>query len=110
MVSVGSSPPEVDQARVNDDLIICTRHRPHDLRRCLDSVAVQTRVPTTTLVVDSSEDDDSKRVVDDFASRWPTDHTLVYVHSEPGLVHQRVVGLRESAAPIVHYVDDDTVL
>jgi GT2 family glycosyltransferase len=95
---------------VNDDLIICTRHRPQELRRCLDSVAVQTRVPTTTLIVDSSEDDESKRVVDDLASRWPVDHALVYVHSDPGLVHQRVVGLRESAAPIVHYVDDDTVL
>ena len=95
---------------MNDDLIICTRHRPRELRRCLDSVLMQTRVPTTTLIVDSSEDDMSKRVVDDFASRWPADRAIVYIHSEPGTVHQRVVGLRESAAPIVHYVDDDTVL
>jgi GT2 family glycosyltransferase len=95
---------------MNDDLIICTRHRPHELRRCLASVVVQTRVPTTTLIVDSSDDDDSKRVVDDFTSRWPAGRAIVYVHSEPGTVHQRVVGLRESAAPIVHYVDDDTVL
>jgi GT2 family glycosyltransferase len=32
------------------------------------------------------------------------------VRSEPGLVHQRIVGLRSTHQPIVHFVDDDTVL
>jgi GT2 family glycosyltransferase len=95
---------------MTDDLVICTRNRPDELARCLASVVEQTRVPTYTLVVDSSDDDASKRVVDDFASRWPDGHAIVHMVSEPGLVHQRIVGLRATHEPIVHYVDDDTVL
>jgi GT2 family glycosyltransferase len=95
---------------MTDDLIICTRNRPVDLARCLASVLTQTRLPTRTTIVDSSDDDASKLVVDDIASRWPRDHAIVHVRSEPGLVHQRVVGLRATQQPIVHYVDDDTVL
>jgi GT2 family glycosyltransferase len=95
---------------MTDDLIICTRNRPYDLARCLESVRAQSVVPTCTTVVDSSDDDASKHLVDEFASRWPGGRRLVYLRSEPGLVHQRIVGLRATYEPIVHYVDDDTIL
>jgi GT2 family glycosyltransferase len=95
---------------VGDDLIICTRNRPAELARCLSSVLEQTRLPTCTTVVDSSDDDGSKQLVHDFAARWPAGHRLVHVQSEPGLTHQRAVGLRSTREPIVHFVDDDTVL
>jgi GT2 family glycosyltransferase len=95
---------------MTDDLIICTRNRASDLARCLASVLAQTRVPTCTTVVDSSDDDASKAVVDDFATRWPSGHALTHVRSEPGLVRQRLVGFDNTREPIVHYVDDDTVL
>jgi GT2 family glycosyltransferase len=80
------------------------------LARCLASVLVQTRLPTCTTIVDSSDDDASKLVVEEFASRWPDGNRIVHVPSDPGLVHQRVVGLHATQQPIVHYVDDDTVL
>jgi GT2 family glycosyltransferase len=95
---------------MTDDLVICTRNRPDDVARCLESVLVQTQVPTCTTIVDSSDSDATKRVVDDFAARWPAGHTIVHVASTPGLVHQRVVGMHSTTQPIVHYVDDDTVL
>jgi GT2 family glycosyltransferase len=93
-----------------DDLIICTRNRPDDLARCLDSVLRQRRLPTATTIVDSSDTDASQRVVDGYAARWPAEHTITYVAAERGLTHQRVVGLRTTRQPIVHFVDDDTVL
>jgi GT2 family glycosyltransferase len=95
---------------MGDDLIICTRNRPDDLERCLGSVLAQERVPATTTVVDSSDSDASKRVVETYAARWPAGHTITHLASEPGLPHQRSVGLRATHEPIVHYVDDDTVL
>jgi GT2 family glycosyltransferase len=49
-------------------------------------------------------------VVAELHPHWPLGHALTYVRSEPGLVHQRVVGLRATFEPIVHYVDDDTIL
>jgi GT2 family glycosyltransferase len=93
-----------------DDLIICTRNRPHDVARCLDSVAAQTHVPVCTTIVDSSDDDATKHVVEAYARNWPAGHALDYLHSEPGLVHQRAVGFAATNNPVVHYIDDDTVL
>jgi GT2 family glycosyltransferase len=95
---------------MGDDLIICTRNRPAELARCLASVLDQTRLPTCTTVVDSSDGDDSKQLVHDFTAQWPGNRRLVYVESEPGLTRQRAVGLRSTQERIVHFVDDDTVL
>jgi GT2 family glycosyltransferase len=95
---------------MGDDLIICTRNRPGDLARCLASVLAQTRVPTRTTIVDSSDDDASRQVVEKATAHWPFGRALGYVPSRPGLVHQRVVGLQATIEPIVHFVDDDTVL
>jgi GT2 family glycosyltransferase len=95
---------------MGDDLIICTRNRPDDLERCLGSVRAQVRLPLTTTIVYSSDTDASKRVVESFAARWPADRTISHVASAPGLPHQRAVGLHTTSQPIVHYVDDDTVL
>ncbi len=95
---------------MTDDLIICTRNRPAELERCLASVRTQTRVPTHTTIVDSSDGDASATVVAAFRDRWPDGHVIERVESTPGLVHQRLVGLRATHEPIVHYIDDDTVL
>jgi GT2 family glycosyltransferase len=95
---------------MSDDLIICTRNRAAELARCLSSVLEQTRLPTCTTVVDSSDDNDTRTLVMDFAAQWPAPHQVIYVWSEPGLTHQRAVGVRATREPIVHFVDDDTVL
>src|SRR5262245_33624270 len=95
---------------MTDDLVICTRNRPDDGARCLASVLVQRQLPRCTTIVDAGDDDAPRRVVADFASRWPANHAIEHVESTPGLVHQRVVGLQHTKEPIVHYVDDDTVL
>jgi GT2 family glycosyltransferase len=95
---------------LTDDLIVCTRNRPDELAVCLQSVLTQTRLPTCTTIVDSSDDDASKRIVDELLPQWPDGHRLVHVGSAPGLVYQRIVGLEATREPIVHYIDDDTVL
>jgi GT2 family glycosyltransferase len=95
---------------MGDDLIICTRNRPGDLARCLASVLAQTRVPIRTTVVDSSDDDATTLVVEKASAHWPLGRDLAYLPARPGLVHQRVIGLHGTIEPIVHFVDDDTVL
>jgi GT2 family glycosyltransferase len=95
---------------MGDDLIICTRNRPAELARCLASVLEQTRVPTCTTIVDSSDDDETRVVVDDYIAQWPPPHALAYLRSERGTAHQRAVGVRATHEAIVHFVDDDTVL
>jgi GT2 family glycosyltransferase len=95
---------------VSDVLVLCTRNRPEEVRTCLDSVRVQTRVPNRVLVVDSSDDDSTERVVADLAPAWPTGSVLEHLRSEAGTTRQRSVGIDASTNEIVHFVDDDTVL
>lgn len=92
------------------ELVICTRNRVDDLRRCLDSVAAQSRLPDCVIVVDSSDTDATRRVTEAFANR--TGPAVRYVRTAPGLTLQRNVGLDHLAAStdVVHFVDDDTVL
>ena len=64
------APALVNDVPLTDVLVLCTRNRPTELRTCLDTVRVQTRVPNRVLVVDSSDDDATERVVAGFASSW----------------------------------------
>src|SRR3954471_11550169 len=95
---------------VRDVLVLCTRNRPDEVRTCLDTVRVQTHVPARVLVVDSSDDDATERLIADLRGNWPVDSKLEYLRSEPGLTRQRSVGIDATDEEIVHFVDDDTVL
>ena len=97
-------------APLTDDLIVCTRRRPAEVRACLETVMTQTRVPLCVVVVDSSDDDATARVVDELAAEWPASSSLRHVESEPALAHQRNVGIDATGNDIVHFVDDDTLL
>jgi GT2 family glycosyltransferase len=93
-----------------DVLVLCTRNRPQEVRTCLDTVRVQTRVPSRVLVIDSSDDDATALVVNDVAGGWPSGSVIEHRQSEPGLTRQRSAGIDASTEEIVHFIDDDTVL
>jgi GT2 family glycosyltransferase len=94
----------------SDVLVLCTRNRPEEVRTCLETVRVQTRVPSRVLIVDSSDGDATASIVSDAASTWPSGSVIEHRRSEPGLTRQRSAGIDASAEEIVHFVDDDTVL
>ena len=96
--------------RLTDDLIICTRNRPSEVRACLETVALQTRVPTCAVVVDSSANDATERLVEELATEWPESSSLVHVRSAPATTRQRNAGIDATRSDIVHFVDDDTLL
>ena len=95
---------------VSDVLVLCTRNRPGEVRTCLDTVRVQTRVPSRVLVVDSSDDDATVSVVSDLAGSWPVGSVIAHLRAEPGVTRQRAAGIDATTEEIVHFVDDDTVL
>jgi GT2 family glycosyltransferase len=95
---------------VTDVLVLCTRNRPGEVRTCLDTVREQSRVPGRVIVVDSSDDEETARVVADLTTRWPAGSVVEHLRTEPGLTRQRAAGIDASAEDIVHFVDDDTVL
>lgn len=92
------------------DLVVCTRHRPAEVRACLETVALQTRVPTCTVVVDSSDDDATLEVVEELVRAWPGSSSLIHLWSAPATTRQRNVGIDATTSRVVHFVDDDTLL
>ncbi len=89
------------------EIIICTKDRPIDLERLLNSISIQTRQPDNIIVVDGS-DDPVKFVVDRF-----TNLSIDYfTERPPSLPKQRNTGISHlrPATEWVGFLDDDLVL
>lgn len=90
-------------------VVICTKDRPVELRRCLDSLAIQSRLPEELIVVDASATP-AREVVADFASVAAERCAVQLIPAEPGLPRQRNIGARAATGEVVVYLDDDVVL
>lgn len=91
-------------------LVICTYRRPRALSRLLDAVRGQTRVPDEVLIVDGSPDRDSEEAVAPFLrAASPAVHYRRAAPEERGLTRQRNVGIAETTATLIAFLDDDTV-
>ncbi|MBN1844593.1 MAG: glycosyltransferase family 2 protein [Sedimentisphaerales bacterium] len=89
-------------------VIIPTLQRAASVRRLLDSIARQSRLPEQILVVDASEDRDTETVVQqaDAVLRG----RLTYFRSERGLTRQRNFAIHKARGDLVGFFDDDVVL
>ncbi len=85
-------------------VVICTRDRPEELRRCLASLPRQTYPPQEIIVVDNASRHQSTRDVALAAG-------AVYVREDrAGLDIARNTGARRATSDIVAYTDDDVLL
>jgi GT2 family glycosyltransferase len=85
-------------------VVICTRDRPDELKRCLASLPHQTYPPREVIVVDNASRDQRTREVALAAG-------TVYVREDrPGLDFARNTGARQATSSIVAYTDDDVLL
>lgn len=93
---------------MKDALVICTRNRHGDMKRCLESLLQQQRMPSRVLVVDSSDNSDTEDLSDKYRSERGLP-ILEYVHTAAGLTLQRNVALRmlREVCDVVHFIDDD---
>ncbi len=85
-------------------VIVCTRHRPDDLDRCLASIASLRTPPVETLVVDNSEGDDPTAEV---CRRHGVRRVVEPI---PGQTRARNRALLETQADVVAFTDDDCVV
>ena len=88
--------------------IICTKDRPDGVLRCLDSILIQSYLPDEIIIVDAGQGFELCERLNDWTGKEK--FKLVYVRSEPGLPHQRNVGVSESSGEIIFFFDDDIVL
>lgn len=92
--------PVAPQASVS--VVVCTRSRPADLRRCLGSLSRCEPPASEIIVVDNAPaGDETARVVAEFP-------TATYVHEPvPGLSHARNRGLVAASGQLIAFTDDD---
>lgn len=96
--------------KMNITLIVCTYQRPESLKQLLKSVNLQTLYPNTILIIDGSENNDTKVMLDKYQFK-----NLFYHQVQPeerGLTKQRNIGigLMPPDTHVVCFLDDDTVL
>jgi GT2 family glycosyltransferase len=85
-------------------VVICTRDRPGELRRCLSSLPRQTLAPLEVIVVDNASTSAETRQVAEAAG-------VIYVREDrPGLDYARNTGAATARGDIVAYTDDDVLL
>ncbi|MDO6436228.1 glycosyltransferase family A protein [Cyclobacterium sp. 1_MG-2023] len=83
-------------------IIICTRNRAKDLKRCLDSIMRMASLPAELIVIDNAPNDDqTKELVNDYGN------VKYYEETKPGLSNARNKGVVESSQTIISFTDDD---
>lgn len=92
--------------------IIPTKHRPSDLARAVKSVLRQKRAPDELLIIDQSENDESRNLVMSIFGKGKYDLKLIYVLDPliAGLVAAKDAGVRKSGGEIIMFLEDDVVL
>lgn len=86
-------------------IIVPSFKRPRDLRRCLEAVAIQTRVAEEVLVIGREDDTETSKVVCALQGRLPA-LRLVLVR-ESGLVAAMNRGLESARGDLLVFTDDD---
>lgn len=92
-------------------LVICTYRRPQPIRRVLEAITRQTRVPNEIVIVDGSPGEETEKVVKMLQCREILP-SLRYFRVPPehrGLTRQRNYGIARANGEIIAFLDDDTV-
>ncbi len=88
-------------------VIIPTKDRPEELAKCLESVLGQTFLPDEIVIVDASDNEAVSSYIESYLNRKPE---VKFIRSEPGLTHQKNLGVEACSGNIVFILDDDVML
>ena len=84
-------------------LILATVERTEVVRRFLESLAAEARLPVEVIVVDQNPDDRLVRIL----SRHGATLEIQHLRSKPGLSHARNVGVKHAHGDVIAFPDDD---
>lgn len=92
-------------------LIICTRDRAHQLKRCLEHLPREELrgLNVEVVVVDNGSVDETPAVLQRFRQHAAFSLKVI-TEQQPGLSHARNTGLANCTAPVVAFTDDDCYL
>ena len=81
-------------------VVVCTRHRPDDLRGCLDALRAEIAAEREVIVVDNGPDAATEAAARDAGARY-------LAEPRPGLSRARNRGVLAARGEVVIFVDDD---
>jgi glycosyltransferase involved in cell wall biosynthesis len=87
--------------------VISTKNRLNELRRCLNSLREQSRIPEELVVVDADSDSEVKKLVEEQQGAFAA---VTYLPFPSSLTQARNHGIKNSKSDIVVFLDDDLVL
>jgi len=87
-------------------VIICTKDREDDLKKTIQTLIHQTRLPDELIVVDST----NPPIISHYFSSENLPFSIKYENSLPGLPHQRNIGIDLSHGELITFFDDDVLL
>lgn len=90
------------------DVIIATKERANEVRKCVGSLIRQSFLPTNLIIVDASDKNELEERLKKELSN--TKIKLKYIKSKPGLTYQRNLGVKNSLSSFVLFLDDDVIL
>ena len=90
-------------------IIIPTKDRPDELKKCLTAILSQTEKISQIIIVDSSFSNGTNNLINELKLTHPE---LEYLRSDPGLTLQRNKGINSTAkdTEMICFFDDDTEL
>ncbi|MDP9417451.1 MAG: glycosyltransferase [Actinomycetota bacterium] len=102
--AVTTRPPAPPLGANSVAVVVCTRDRPEQLRRCLSALRALEREPDELVVVDNGSRDDATREVALAAG------AAYVLEPRPGLSAARNAGIAATTCDIVAFTDDDVVV
>lgn len=100
--AVGAGPPPSPPG-VSVSVVVCTRDRPRDLERCLESLGALDPPAHEVIVVDNCPATGATR---ELCARFPVEYVL---EPRPGASRARNRGLAHATGELVAFTDDDCV-
>ncbi len=99
--------PRQNANGVTVSVVVITRNRAEQLRRCLDALAVQTRDPEELIVIDNGSIDHTREVVETFAGN---PRPIYRCEPNVGYGRARNAGVAAAVGEVIAFVDDDAVV
>ena len=94
--------------KVKFSIVICTKNRPQDINKCIESIYRQTYTPLELIIIDASDNLSTKELVEDWKHKLPFE--TLYISSAPGLTRQRNTGVQHCSGDVIAFFDDDVIL
>lgn len=95
-------------------VVIPTKNRMYDLQELLDSISIQTTLPNEVIVVDDSDNDETRGLIEQkrrvFLSK---EISLKYLRGDDknkSISAARNIGARNSSGDVICFLDDDVIL